>query len=81
MRLVGRFVGRGPFLGALLTIMLAAVAQAATLKVTTTKDSKDTACTHKKCSLRDAVTFAKAGDTVVLPASKKPYAGRVRLSI
>jgi hypothetical protein len=34
----------------------------------------DTACTPTKCSLRDAVTFANAGDTVVLPASTTPYA-------
>jgi CSLREA domain-containing protein len=68
-----RAVRRGLLLGVLLMLAFAAVSHAATLMVTTTKDSKDKSCTKKKCSLRDAVTFAKAGDTVVLTASKTPY--------
>ncbi len=71
---VGRFLGRAILLGVLLSLAFAGFSQAATLKVMTTKDSMGKACTLKKCSLRDAVTYAKAGDTVALPASSRPYA-------
>jgi CSLREA domain-containing protein len=48
---------------------LPAAASATTLRtVTTTTDSDDGSCTASVCSLRDAITYSSAGDTIDLPA-------------
>jgi CSLREA domain-containing protein len=53
----------------------AAAASAATYTVTTTADTavNDANCQPALCSLRQAITKAVDGDTVVLPASATPY--------
>lgn len=53
----------------------AVAATAATYTVTTTADTMvgDGACTPSACSLRQALTTAGDGDTVVLPANANPY--------
>lgn len=61
---IGRMVG----LGTLLALLLPAMAEANTLVVTTTADSKDGSCTVALCSFRDALGAAKTGDTIVLAA-------------
>jgi hypothetical protein len=43
------------------------------LTVTTTADSNRARCVPGDCSLREAVTVADPGDTVILPASATPY--------
>jgi hypothetical protein len=53
----------------------AGAATAATYTVSTTADTMvgDGACTPSACSLRQALTVAGDGDTVVLPANANPY--------
>jgi CSLREA domain-containing protein len=52
-----------------------AAASAATYTVTTTADTavNDGNCQPALCSLRQAITKAVDGDTVVIPASATPY--------
>jgi len=52
---------------------LAGVAQAATWTVTTTADTSSGACQPSSCSLRQAISAASDGDTIVLPASASAY--------
>ena len=75
---VGARVRRGVLTCVLTVIALlasVAAASAATLTVTTTADTMvgDSACVPGSCSLRQAVTLAGDGDTIMLPARATPY--------
>lgn len=63
----GLVVAIGAFAAVLLVGATAAHA-ASTFTVTTATDADDGACTPSLCTLRDAITYSQAGDTVVVPA-------------
>jgi CSLREA domain-containing protein len=56
-----------------IALVCAGAAEAATLTVTTVEDAQDGTCTAERCTLRDAIAAAAAGDVVRLPASKAHY--------
>jgi uncharacterized repeat protein (TIGR01451 family)/CSLREA domain-containing protein len=70
-----RLWGMAALSGAVIVLLWAAgAARAATLTVTTTTDGDDGTCTASKCTLRDAIKYSSAGDTVMIPAASAPYA-------
>jgi CSLREA domain-containing protein len=55
-----------------LLVVVSTSSAATTWTVTKTADTSDGTC-NSDCSLREAVTAASGGDTIVLPASASPY--------
>jgi len=63
-------IGRRVFpVVAVLLLVAAPAAEAATIQVTTTVDENENSCTNGDCSLRDAIFVATAGDTIAIPAA------------